>query len=251
LLYQDVIADVNNYKIGRGGIMKRMLSLGAAVIVCLLVVLSAQNQASAFTVQEGFQGAYDPSKWEFSNVDTNGLIWLHQVPDTITLISGNLIGNIRNQQIVDSGYPGYTDFTVEVNWSGVISFDWAYRSDDDRYDAMYDSFGVLLNGVFDQLTWNGVGPDPYPSPPSPYSGTSIGPPLFQPPGAVSGGVLSHSVSVVQGDIFGFRINTLDNLADRAGAVITNFAAPIPEPASMLLFGSGLIGLAGFRRRFKK
>ena len=29
------------------------------------------------------------------------------------------------------------------------------------------------------------------------------------------------------------------------------SSPIPEPTTMLLFGSGLIGLAGFRRRFKK
>ena len=29
------------------------------------------------------------------------------------------------------------------------------------------------------------------------------------------------------------------------------SSPIPEPNTMLLFGSGLIGVAGFRRRFKK
>ncbi len=111
---------------------------------------------------------------------------------------------------------GSTTYTTTAYRSGTVSFNWLYTSAD---DFSFDNAGWLLNGNLTLLTgtlpWNG----------------------------------SVSFAVNQGDVFGFSATTVDNVNGAGSLKISQFSAPIPEPATsaLLLLGAALFA-AGRRSR---
>ena len=150
----------------------------------------------------GFTGAYAPSNWTLSNDNTNGYVNTSNAPSSISIIGGDL-GGLGS---------GQTTYTTTALISGLLSFNWSYGTADNDGPS-YDPFGFVLNGAFTQLT-NNLGPNE-------QSG-------------------AFSTTLAQSDIFGFGINTVDNIAGRGNATISDFAAPVPEPVSTLgmLIGTG-------------
>jgi len=156
-----------------------------------------------------FSGYYAPSHWLVGHAPDNltdfGSVDTTGAPGSITLIGSNSGTELASR----------VDFSIIAPAAGSFSFNWAYTTTDIE-GALFDPAGYLKNGQF-QLT-NELGAN-----------------------SQSGQI---SLLVAAGDVIGFHVTTLDNLGGSASLTISNFSAPVPEPASVALMALGLLGLVG-------
>ena len=186
------------------------------ISLCTLILCSF-----SFFVQSafaGFSGNYDVSNW--TPFIDSGSIDLSGAPTSISITSGN---NTVSEFISNQ------DFVIAATGAGMVGtvgFDWNYFTKDEFDSAEWDPFGYVLNGNFNQLTDDNGG-------------------------ASQSGTVEFSVS--EGDVFGFRAHSVDSILGAATTTISNFYhifVPVPEPGTILLFGTGIVYLFSIRRKMK-
>lgn len=152
--------------------------------------------------------------------------------DTYSLANSNggdgyIVGSAPTFQLygADNGAPtNYTTYTTTASAAESVTFNWAYTT----YDCCgseWDPAGYVLNGVYTQLSTN-----------SDIEGELD----------TSG---TKTLNLLAGDKFGFYVYSPDSILGRGElAVNMTSAAPTPEPGTLLLIGTGLLGAAGAVRR---
>ena len=166
-----------------------------------------------------FSGYYAPSNWTIGHLPDaptdQGTVDPTMAPVSITLNGSD------TSPLAPSNF-SRLNFTITAPAAGQVSFDWSYLSNDSG--PGFDPAGHLLNGATTQLTVD--------------SGAFA-----------QSGQLSFNVTA--GQAFGFYVLSNDNFGGNAVLTISNFTAPIPEPASVAMMSLGLLGIAGVAARRRR
>ncbi len=162
----------------------------------------------AGTAHAAFLGHYDFANW--TKLVDGGAIDTSSLPDAVGFVSNNNWTDQYSQQ----------DYIIDAAADGVVSFNWHYATADND-GSMFDPFGYLLNNVFYKLSVDDMFDDQF-------------------------GTVSFFVN--RGDIFGFRMASVDSGYGAATATISQFTAPTPIPAAMWLLAAPLFGVLSKRRK---
>jgi len=178
------------------------------------LVLAMSGTSQALTIDASIVGSVDP--WVASATlgnsgDQTEINWVNTALNAISPGSGTY--TIADLTKTDTPVPSLVWY--QVTGSGSVAYEYAFQFLSDAPDYFYIKTGNLGNGTDDHFLFQNIANLAY--------GVVVLTNTFSPDDTIQLGKFSHIGEVGGG-------------------------SPVPEPATMLLFGTGLVGLAGIVRR---